>query len=435
MPINSCATTASRIAALFCIAATISTFNCAVDHTNDFSDSLAPEDSVSTRSKDTAASTPHDSIPVFRQDSVPVILRDSIPITTVDSIRVIIADSVHLNPEKKTLRHDYHVYYGNLHNHCDISGAFGTPEQAYQYARDNARLDFFGIADHDGSFAPGIWASLKQTANSFNANGTFAAFWGFEWTESNVYGHITVVNSDDYCQVTDSATNSFGKLCAWLNVRDCVAFFNHPGAYNSLNMEFDHFNAPAIGNMVGMELWNKTMPFTVYYYNEGYDSNDNHEGFFDEALSRGWKIGATGGMDNHVGTWGTENDYRMAILADSLTRDHLLVAMKARRFYSTLDKNISLSFTLNDREMGSTIKSGGSVLRIHAVDGNKERFSEVILFDGNHRQARIWQVAADTVVILDNLTTRSGDYYYIKIRQLDGDEAVSSPIWISDSIE
>jgi len=42
-------------------------------------------------------------------------------------------------------------------------------------------------------------------------------------------------------------------------------------------------------------MWNKDASFPVYYYAEGYDSNDNHKGFFDEALSRGWKIGPQAG--------------------------------------------------------------------------------------------------------------------------------------------
>ena len=198
-------------------------------------------------------------------------------------------------------------------------------------------------------------------------------------------------------------------------------------------MEFDHFTSPVCEKIVGMELWNKNDPFAVYYYNEGYDSNDNHKGYFDEALARGWKIGAAGAHDDHTATWGTANDFRLAILAQRLTRADLLTAMQARRFFSTLDKNIALSFTIAGEEMGSTVSSGNRPFTIKASDEDWEHFSEVVLFDKSHAIRRLWNPNVCLVTCTDALNIASGDYYYVKIRQEDGDEAISSPIWVSDS--
>jgi hypothetical protein len=328
---------------------------------------------------------------------------------------------------------NYYVYFGSFHNHSGIYGGVGTQEEAFRYARRTAKLDFFGLSDHDAGLDSFSWKNVKSIADESNDDGVFAAFWGFEWT-SDIYGHITIINSEDYCVTSYAETGTFAQLCTWLNRRNCAAFFNHPTGVNSLGTEFDHFNGTVCEKIVGMELWNKSVPFSVYYYNEGYDSNDNHKGAFDEAITRGWKVGAAGGSDNHEATWGTANDFRLAILAKNLTRTDLFAALQARRFYSTLDKNLALSFSISNSEMGSTVNSGNSTLEIRASDGDFEKFSEVVLFDKNHNIRRSWNPNTAIVDISDTLNISPGDYFYVKVKQEDENEAISSPIWCANIV-
>ncbi|HBF38652.1 MAG TPA: hypothetical protein DDW50_15205, partial [Firmicutes bacterium] len=42
----------------------------------------------------------------------------------------------------------YQTYFGYLHAHTSFSDGSGTPEEAYQYAREIGKLDFFAITDH-----------------------------------------------------------------------------------------------------------------------------------------------------------------------------------------------------------------------------------------------------------------------------------------------
>lgn len=338
---------------------------------------------------------------------------------------------VTVQPKKYQSVNNYFVYYGSFHNHTNISDGTGTPEEAYRYARHTADLDFFGLSDHDYFFNDSNWNLVKKVADRHNIDSVFTTFWGFEWS-SDTFGHVTVVNSDTYCFSRETETAHYRGLNSWLDSRTCFAILNHPGRQNSTGVEFEHFDRAISGKIVGMELWNKSDGFTYYYYNNGYDSIDNNKGFYDEALSSKLKIGAAGGFDNHAATWGTSADFRMAILATNLTREHLTSAMHARRFYSTLDKNIALSFTVKGQEMGSTISPGTSTLQIRALDGDNEAFSEVVLFDRNHNIRRIWQPGRTTVDITDTLHYENGDYYYVKVSQIDGDEAISSPIWVSN---
>ncbi len=318
---------------------------------------------------------------------------------------------------------NYNVYYGGLHNHTDVSDGVGTPAQAYNQAKI-ANLDFFGLSDHSGSIDNTEWAATKTAADSFYEPGVFTTFRGFEWT-TFVYGHVNVINSENYF---DSFT--FTELCDWINNQECIAFFCHPGLTDGEGTEFNHFLTTPSSKIVGMELANGFKDYSVYYYNDGYFPNDGNKGYYDEALSRNWKIGAVSSEDNHLGTWGTATDYRMAILANANTREDLYDALKARRFYSTLDKNIALSFTINGNEMGSTVVAGTYPVRILASDGNGELFTHVYLVK-NGVIVNTWMPNLAKPDIITTQQFLDNEYYFVKVRQPDGNEAISSPIWIS----
>ncbi len=323
------------------------------------------------------------------------------------------------------------VYYGHLHNHTSYSDGTGTPAQAYDYAKNTAGLDFFSLADHDYLNSSVYLSSteyddVKAQANAYNEDGVFAAFYGFEWSSQIGIGHITIINSDDF--TTNQVTTSFDDLVSWLNARSSlVAFFNHPNKYANHGQYSYNSTTPPCKQIVGMELWNSNDGFDVHYYNDGYIIGDG-KGDFDEALTNGWVLGATGAGDDHSATWGTKNDYRMAILANRLTRNDLLEAMRARRFFSTMDKNIALSFMINNSEMGSTVKTGNLPMQIQATDQDGEIFSTVKLLK-NGVVVNTWSPNTATVNITQTLTCDNGDYFYVIVTEADGNEAISSPIW------
>ena len=326
------------------------------------------------------------------------------------------------------------IYYGDLHNHSELSDGLGSAEDAYCYARDVAGLDFFSLADHCYGLNEKDWSEMRAVADKYNEDGVFTALWGFEWSsgsdENLLYGHCTVTATDDYCTVLDTATDSFTELRAWLSTRDGVAFFNHPNPVLSDSM-FNRFSDLPSDKFVGMEVWSMNDKHDWYYYNDGLFPDDNNRSCYDEALARGWKIGATCAGDNHNGTWGTETDCRMAVLAEDLTRKDILAAIKARRFYATTDKNIALSFTIDGNEMGSTVTGISHTLNVTATDSDDEPFTKAMLFNMDHDTVDTWTFDTTCITLSYKLTSNAVDYFYIKITQEDRDEAISSPIWIA----
>lgn len=325
----------------------------------------------------------------------------------------------------------YNVYYGQLHSHTHLSDGYGSPDKAYKYARDTAGLDFFSIADHcsypyeNEGLTESEYEDMISVAESYNEDGVYTTFWGYEWTSDSTAwggpetllgkGHITIINSPDHCDATDEATNELNELVDWMSTRDCVAFFNHPGQYGTT---FDYFNVDYTDKFVGMELWNRNSD----YYGSGT--------WYHNAMDKGLYIGAAGSQDNHDLNWGTLNEWRMAVLAPELTRASIFDAMKARRFYSCRDMNLVLSFTCNDAQMGSVIEPGTDLnVVIEASDGDDEIFSQIDLLE-NETVIETWYPNTPTPSVSTTVTGEANDYFYVRVYQGGGWEAISSPIFI-----
>ncbi len=322
----------------------------------------------------------------------------------------------------------YTIYFGHLHNHTSLSDGTGTPTEAYSTAR-SAGLDFFGLSDHGYALTTDEFTAMQTAANAANVEGVFSAFWGFEWSSSR-YGHITVVNPTAFVSSSSTATDTFSEFMNWLGAQGAVAFFNHPGRNNTYGTEFEHFTGAYSGSIVGMELWNKGDDFSTYYYNDGYTTESrDRSGYYDEALFNGWSVGVGGSEDNHSATWGSSS-YRLAVLSGSNTRDAIYSALGSRRFYSTLDRNLELSFQVDGSEMGSSIPGGVNQCVVKAADRDGEGFSQVeIIQNGSVVHAE--SVSGSLPVVACELYTQQGDYVYCKVTQSDGDEAISSPVFIT----
>jgi hypothetical protein len=325
----------------------------------------------------------------------------------------------------------FNIYYGSLHNHCSISDGKGSALDAYSSAKTNAGFDFFALTDHGELMSPGEWSTIKNTADDFNENGVFAALWGFEWS-SPAYGHVVVLGSNDYCMAIVGSVASFSRLVHWVESRECLAFFAHPGYADDNGTEFSHFNTFPSDKFFGMELWNGSDNFDRYYVNNGYFKDDGGLGYYDEAMQRGWKIGAAGNEDNHNANWGNL-DSRMAVLAGDLTRSSVWEALRSRRFYSTLDKNLEISFKIRGEEMGSTLPSGSYEGEIRLHDADNESFTKVELLR-NGTLYETFSVHESAPVISFSVDAAPGDYYYIVVYQEDGGQAITSPVFFDDPV-
>jgi len=85
------------------------------------------------------------------------------------------------------------LLFGDTHAHSYTSDGADPSDYYYHYARDIARLDYFGLSDHDFRIAgaPGIEAYIAFLPRAFNRE-DFICFQGYEFT-SSAKGHRVVV--------------------------------------------------------------------------------------------------------------------------------------------------------------------------------------------------------------------------------------------------
>jgi len=125
---------------------------------------------------------------------------------------------------------NFNLYFGNLHSHTSYSDGKGTPEIAYNYARNAGHLDFHAVTDHAHYFEQELmdgrdkFDAMKEAArNASDEN--FLAIAGFEWTATG-WGHINIFETPDWTDRNESP--NLDVLYKWIVERKALAQFNHP---------------------------------------------------------------------------------------------------------------------------------------------------------------------------------------------------------------
>ncbi|OZM55946.1 hypothetical protein CIB95_14890 [Lottiidibacillus patelloidae] len=254
---------------------------------------------------------------------------------------------------------EYNYYFGVPHAHTGFSDGKGTPADAFEYAYNNG-LDYLIVTDHsnwldDGRLAEdksefigeagSEWHETGEMINAFNEAhaGEFLAMRGFEMTSSS-WGHANVWNSENYVEAKKQMTQ-LADFYNWLTEQEnVVAAFNHP------NWPSDSFNdlsyVPEVDHMMSMiEIGNGAPPYS-------YARAEEH---FFKAMDNGWHVGAINGQDNHSTNWG-DPDNLTAVVAEDLSNEAFMEAVKNRRVYSTEARDTKLRVKANGFWMGSTLE-------------------------------------------------------------------------------
>ena len=86
------------------------------------------------------------------------------------------------------------VYWGETHGHCGFGEGQGSPTSFFEFGRDDSRLDFLTVTEHDALTDDGEWRKLDQLVRRFNDDGKFVTFLGYEWSAQRPQGgHHNVI--------------------------------------------------------------------------------------------------------------------------------------------------------------------------------------------------------------------------------------------------
>jgi hypothetical protein len=306
---------------------------------------------------------------------------------------------------------EYNSYVGNLHSHTSYSDGVGTPATAFAYARDTAGVDFLAVTDHHG-ITEEQFADLMLQADVYTEPGVFVAIAGQEW--SGLYlNHCNVFEAD---RGLKAPRNDIDSLYREIVASGCTANFNHPAPGC-----FKNYAYSAIGD-VGI--------------NAVEVRNEQEQAVFVQILNGGWHVGADGSEDNHRADWGNWRSWTV-VLAESLTKTDILDAMRNHRTYSTLDRDLRLTFRANDHWMGDTFSDGGDIaFSIEVEDPDIGDLSEYIELYENGVLIASVKIGGSSFSWHPAITPPDGEnYYFVKVCAADyyqhrWGRAWSSPVWI-----
>lgn len=336
------------------------------------------------------------------------------------------------------------LYFGQLHSHTNLSDGQGTIYEAYDYAKNNAKVDFLAVTDHSNSFDNDTQASLAdgsmstkwntglQAADQFNEDHTFTAIYAYEMTWSagtGKYGHINTFNTPGFETRTNAAMDLKSYYTALKTQPQSVSQFNHPGTTFGDFVDFGFYDE-AIDELITLvEVGNGDGPIRGSGHFPSYE-------YYTRALDKGWHVAPTNNQDNHKGMWGNANTARTVIEAEELTRESLYEAIRERRVYSTEDENLEISYELNGATMGS-ILAEQTEAHVNITVKDPDALDHIdkiqLITDGGRVAHEVTNVnSTEKEWNLSFEPAASSTYYYVKVTQADKDIAVTAPVWIGE---
>jgi hypothetical protein len=270
------------------------------------------------------------------------------------------------------------VYYGDIHNHCNVGYGHGSIEDSYDNAR--LQLDFACVSVHahwadmpEGearlvdvvnyhkkgfAISREAWNYVQEVVEDNHQPEKFISFLGFEW-HSMEHGDRNIIYNSSKGEIIPAST--LDDLHAGLRRLastgiEGFAIAHHIGykqGYRGINWEtFDPVYSPVV-EIMSMHGASESDD-TAYPFLHTMGPRDR-KSTYHYGLERGHVVGAIGSTDHHSAHPGSYGHGRMAVWSPSLTRDGIWEAVKNRRTYALTGDKIDLEFSINGAIMGSII--------------------------------------------------------------------------------
>ncbi len=340
----------------------------------------------------------------------------------------------------------YRIYRGDTHRHTEYSGDGnndGAQNDTYRYALNVAGLDYLGMSEHHNSGGPNIeyinWL-LQQRVDVFHVPGRFVPLFGYERGVGYPNGHRNIFFSKRGNPTFPDQPNERQTSSA------AVGLFDYVKRYDGISIP----HTPATG--MGTD-WRdndpEVEPLVEIYQGdrvsaeyEGAPKSATAEdvtnqaggyrpkGYVWNAWAKGYKIGVQASSD-HLST---HISYSCTI-AEEFTREGLLDAMRKRHNYAATD-NIVLDYRMS--------ADGEEYLQGDIVPGKPAEVELRVRILGTAPVRQVDVIRGqDFVYTLQNQTDdvefrfvdqdpQAGEqHYYVRVQQVDGQMAWSSPIWVT----
>ncbi len=263
------------------------------------------------------------------------------------------------------------IYWGDLHNHGEVGYAKGSLERAYDIA--HSHLDFFCFTGHSQwhdmpkmpqdkhlkwvrgfEVMKGNWDKVKRLADEYHKPGKFVPFIGYEWHSSS-YGDVCIIFPGDRAEL--AYRNSIRGFQKFARDAGAVLIPHHPAylqGWRGQNWSvLDTGVSPVVE--IFSEHGNAESDLGPYRYIRHSMGGRFTQNTLQWLWEQGVKVGVVASTDDHLGYPGAYGEGLVAVHAESLSRQSILEAIKARRTYGVSADRIELDFRLNGRRMGESI--------------------------------------------------------------------------------
>lgn len=270
---------------------------------------------------------------------------------------------------------DLTAFYGDLHNHCGVSYAHGTLEEAY--ANAELQLDFVSVTGHaawpdmdDRPMPRDVveyhrngfrklarqWEHYCDVTEGANRPGSFTTFFGYEF-HSFRHGDRTCVSP---CRPDapdpEMTTPAFEDLLRRTDARrDHLLLLPHHIGYargfRGVNWDSVTDSATPIVEILSMHgLAERDGQWFPYLHTMG--PLDPRQTMV-AGLQQGHHFGVVGSTDHHSAHPGSYGHGKTVVWARECTREAIWEAIVQRRTYAVSGDRIELQFSLNGYPMGS----------------------------------------------------------------------------------
>ena len=349
------------------------------------------------------------------------------------------------------------LFFGEMHGHSNLSDGRPDAETYFRNIRDNAKLDFAVLTDHDHggvgkptlwSGAPSKWDIIRETTKKFCQPGIFTTILGYERDSYPFYNNLVLYfRNDDADMIRDIRDGEFTEA-RFLEILDDpnILVVPHDTYSFSAGADFIAMDTKFIPPL--LEIVSRGDP-TEYMGNPGFVRDSYCEGgFWQDALKKGAKIGVIAGSDDHLlknglvseeyntlcgypsmypgvtGVWATEN-----------THDAIFDALVAKRTYGfmlgkpdgKMHGRMEIDFRINGYWMGETISRNYEDLKIY-FDVRADVPIKYVTLVKNCRNYVFFTTGKE--LIFDYRQEQPTDYYYLRVELEDGRFGWTSPIWV-----
>jgi hypothetical protein len=340
------------------------------------------------------------------------------------------------------------LLWGDLHGHTLNSDGRGTVAEYYDFAERVAALDFCAVSDHAFEMLDEMWEESKATTNRANKPGRFVTFNAYEWSgAADLGGDHNVYWLDDDPPIYRSKTGYNSRNLQMYHGPD-PKVKHVKDLLSRLNQHLIDKNVFCIvhrGGRPGNPQWHDVK---VQRLVEVFSEHFRSEAWANDFLKKGHRVGIMASSDNHYCNPGFGylkrdlSDHRdfepqeigmglVAAYAPELSRRSVFEALYDRNCYATSGDRITLHFACDGHIMGSEYKTDKAPLIAVEVAGTANISRIEIRKNSSvvHKIQPVGQIAEVNWKDPDFDSDRAC-YYYVRVVQANGEEAISSPIWV-----